>query len=144
MDDPKTEIVLHCAAVPTGWYFRLSNQEMFNLIRSWHTMEPPKGRGWRNIGYHYVIALDGQTMTGRPADEVGAHVMGHNRGKLGVLLIERGKIDRIGKFYDYFSEKQRDAVRSLARSYGITKITGHNDYAPKLCPGFKVQQKFFL
>lgn len=144
MDAPKTEIVLHCAAVPTGWYYRLSNQEMFNAIKSWHTMEPPRGRGWRNIGYHYVITPDGDTMTGRPADEVGAHVMGHNRGKLGILLIERVKIERIGKFHDYFTDRQRDVVRSIARTYGIKKITGHNDYAPKLCPGFKVKQEFFL
>lgn len=144
MDDPKTEMVLHCAAVPSGWYYRVTNQEILATIKKWHTDKPPQGRGWRDLGYHYVICPDGQILTGRPADEVGAHVMGHNRGKLGVLLIERTKIDRIGKFHDYFTEKQRDAVRSLARTYSIRKITGHNDYAPKLCPGFKVDAKFFL
>lgn len=144
MDIPKTEIVLHCAAVPNGWYFRLTNMEMFNTIKSWHTTPPPKGRGWRDIGYHYVVCPDGAVITGRPADQVGAHVMGHNSGKLGVLLIERAKIDKIGKFHDYFTQKQRDAVRCIARDYGITKITGHNDYAPRLCPGFKVKANFFL
>lgn len=144
MSDPKTEIVLHCAAVPSGWYFRLTNLEMFNTIKSWHTMPKPKGRGWSDLGYHYVIFPDGQIMTGRPADRVGAHVLGYNPGKLGVLLIERAKITRIGKFHDFFTERQRDSVRSLARSYNIGKITGHNDYAPRLCPGFKVKQNFFL
>lgn len=136
---PVREIVLHCAAVKSGWAFRMSNAEIVPEIRKWHVQ-----RGWRDIGYHYVIAPDGAILTGRPADYIGAGVVGHNRGVMHVLMIERAEIRSMGKFDDFFNEKQRDAVRSLARTYDITEIRGHNDYAPKLCPGFKVKQAFFL
>lgn len=136
---PVDEIVLHCAAVPSGWYMKRSNAEYVPEIRRWHV-----NRGWKDIGYHYVIAPDGQTMTGRPADQIGAGVVGHNRGVLHVLMVERYEIKALAKFSDYFTVEQRDAVRKLARSYDIRFVRGHNDYAPKLCPGFKVQAKFFL
>lgn len=136
---PVEEMVLHCAAVPSGWWMQHTNSEYVGIIRQWHIL-----RGWRDIGYHYVIGPDGQTMTGRPSDQIGAGVVGHNRGVLHVLMIEKNQIVQMGKFHDFYTEKQRDAVRKLARSYDIRFIRGHNDYAPKLCPGFKVQQKFFL
>jgi N-acetylmuramoyl-L-alanine amidase len=136
---PVEEAVLHCAAVPSGWYMQHRNDEVVSVIRRWHVQ-----RGWRDIGYHYVITPDGEHMTGRPADQIGAGVVGHNRGVLHILMIERFQVNRIGKFHDYFTEKQRDTVRKLCRTFGITQIRGHNDYAPKLCPGFKVKADFFL
>lgn len=136
---PVDEMDLHCAAVPSGWYMTCRNVEIVPTIRGWHIK-----RGWRDIGYHYVIPPDGEILTGRPAEQIGAGVVGNNRGVLHVLLIEKFEVTRIGKFHDYYTEKQRDAVRKLARTFGITDIKGHNDYAPKLCPGFKVQAKFFL
>ena len=141
---PVEEMILHCAAVPAGWYYKLTPEEMLATIRSWHTLDPPKGRGWSDIGYHFVIAPSGVVLAGRPVDKIPASVIGHNAGKLAVLMIERNRIDRIGKFHDYFNEQQRRAVRKLAQEYEIKRIRGHNDYAPRLCPGFKVKQEFFL
>ena len=136
---PVTEAILHCAAVPSGWYLQIRDWQIVPIIREWH-----KRRGWRDIGYHYVIPPNGAILTGRPADQIGAGVQGHNRGVLHILMIEKSEIKQVGKFHDFYTEKQRDAVRGLVRTFAIGKVTGHNEYAPKLCPGFKVKQEFFL
>lgn len=136
---PVRELCLHCAAVPSGWYFRRSDAEMVQTIRNWHLE-----KGWSDIGYHFVIPPNGIPYPGRPMRQIGAGVIGHNRGVLHVLLIEKHEVTKIGKFDDYFTEKQRDAVRALAEINGIRRITGHNDFAAKLCPGFKVKTNYFL
>jgi len=133
------EAVLHCAAVPSGWYYNRTEQEAFDEIKRWHIE-----KGWKNIGYHYVIHPSGHVMSGRPLDEVGAHVIGHNYGKLAILMIELSKIDRIGKFSDFFSVRQKESVRRLCGLHQIKIISGHNNYAPKLCPGFNVRADDFL
>ena len=62
-----------------------------------------------------------------------------------LLLIESKEIRRNGSFDDYFTAEQRAAVRSLIRSLpGIERVSGHNDYAARLCPGFKVQSNDWL
>lgn len=38
------KIVVHCSATPEGKDFTVDN------IRDWHI----NGRGWKDIGYHYV------------------------------------------------------------------------------------------
>jgi hypothetical protein len=63
------KIVWHCSATPEGR--DVSSDE----IRRWHTDPPPAGRGWRAIGYHYVIRLDSSIEPGREEHEVGAHVI---------------------------------------------------------------------
>ena len=130
------KIVVHC-----------SDSEFGNasLIKEWHTKE----RGWRDIGYHYVITngvkeycrpyqkeLDGLIQEGRPLSVAGAHVKGHNRDSIGICLI--------GKHH--FTAKQLyDALPTLLRllvpSYmlSIDDIYGHNELDPKkTCPNFQV------
>lgn len=42
-------------------------------VRTWHL-----DRGWSDIGYHYVIELDGSVKAGRPLIRSGAHGRGNN------------------------------------------------------------------
>lgn len=48
-----THIMFHCADTPDGMNFRGSD-----IIR-WHTAKPPKGKGWRKVGYAGIWLLDG-------------------------------------------------------------------------------------
>jgi hypothetical protein len=57
-------IILHCSATPEG------REVSVETIRGWHSDPPPQGRGWSDIGYHYVIHLDGKTEIGRPIEEI--------------------------------------------------------------------------
>lgn len=130
---PINEIILHCTATPEG------RDVSVETIRGWH-----KGQGWNDIGYHWVVGLDGVPRPGRPEAQVGAHVSGHNTGTLGVVYV--GGVAADGKTAkDTRTEAQRagliSIVKGLIKRYPtITKISGHNEYANKACPSFNVQK----
>ena len=68
-----------------------------------------------------------------------------NRGTLGFLLVESRQIRYIGEFEDWFTKWQRQRLRSLLKEIpGLEKVSGHNDYAAKLCPGFYVKTEDWL
>lgn len=59
-------------------------------IVTYHTMPPPRGRGWRAVGYHFGVALErgGYVVReGRSLLMVGAHCPGHNSTAIGVCLV---------------------------------------------------------
>lgn len=139
---PVREAILHCAAIPTGYFKDQRPFQVFQTINRWH-----KERGFKSFGYHGLFMPDGTFYSGRPYTEIGAHVIGKNAGTLGFLLIESRKVERIGEFSDWFTSAQRIALReTLARwrAEGLEKVSGHNDYAAKLCPGFRVKTEDWL
>lgn len=121
------KIIVHCSDSEWG-----SAAE----IRRWHLE-----RGWRDIGYHFVISnghivpglyipcIDGSIEIGRQldddgylsGDEIGAHALGHNATSIGVCLI--------GK--DRFQPRQYDTLEILLEQlmtiYGlkISDVLGH-------------------
>ena len=70
------EIIIHCTATPEG------RECSVDEIRQWH-----KARGFTDIGYHYVIHLDGRVENGRDVDIAGAHCTGHNTHSIGVVYV---------------------------------------------------------
>ena len=128
------KITVHCSATKDGVCFDV------NDIRQWH-----KQRGWSDIGYHYVITLDGEIQTGRPIEKTGAHVKGHNKDNIGICLI--GGLDSSCHPADTFTDAQSDSLRylitCLSSEHGIKQcdIKGHRDYpgVHKECPCFDVQ-----
>lgn len=128
---PIDEVIVHCTATPEGKDFTVAD------IRAWH-----KARGWTDIGYHYVIYRDGRVMLGRPVGQVGSHVAGHNTGTIGISYV--GGVTSDGKAAkDTRTHQQRSSllwlVQALANKHGVSKVTGHNEYAAKACPSFNVQ-----
>jgi len=127
-------IILHCAATREGKDFSV------DTIRDWHV----NGRGWSDIGYHWVIRLDGSIEVGRPLEKSGAHTKGHNKDSVGVCYI--GGCDADGKPKDTMNPEQEKAWRmivlSLRTLYGDLTIHGHNEFANKACPSFTVKEKF--
>lgn len=138
---PVHEVILHCAAIRAGQFNRMSPLQVFSIINRWHTE-----RGFRNgFGYHGLFMPDGTFYPGRPYSMLGAHVVGRNVGTLGFLLIETRQVTRVGEFGDWFTSAQGDALRAkLASIPGIQRVSGHNDYARKLCPGFEVETSDWL
>lgn len=131
---PVRDAILHCAAVPSDWHKGHTAQSAVDEVRRWH-----RRKGWADIGYHYVIVPDGSYALGRDLERDGAHCSGHNAGTLGILLVERQRIERIGKFEQYFTVEQKATVKRLLARHQIVNVTGHNVYANKLCPGFYVR-----
>lgn len=126
-------LVVHCSAT------RASADIGAGEIRAWHM----GGRGWRDIGYHYVIRRDGRVEDGRPLDRPGAHVVGHNARSVGICLA--GGLDERGRPEDNFTEAQRRALKvlllRLRRSFPAADILGHRDFPAvrKDCPCFDVR-----
>ncbi len=93
------------------------------------------GRGWADIGYHWLIGRDGRVYEGRPLGVQGAHAGGSNNvGNLGVSVI--------GDFSARLPEPpQLHAVRAfLARAVrrhglGPASVFGHRDFKATACPG---------
>ena len=131
-------VILHCSATPEGREVSVED------IRSWHTDPPPRGNGWSDIGYHYVIHLDGLTEMGRPVSIQGAHTSGENEDSVGVCYI--GGLDTSMAPKDTMTVPPEIAfvelVKSLRLIFGELSIHGHNEYSTKACPSFSVEQKF--
>ena len=127
------EIIIHCTATIEGKNFKAKD------IDKWH-----KQRGWKGIGYHYVVDLDGTIEKGRPESEIGAHTVGHNRYSIGVVYV--GGLDKNGKPKDTRTEEQKEALLEILRQllFRYTKATihGHNEFAKKACPCFDVRKEY--
>ena len=128
------EIVVHCTATPEGRAVSVAE------IRRWH-----KERGWSDIGYHFVVHLDGKVDIGRPVSQVGAHVAGRNANTIGVTYI--GGVDKAGKPKDTRTTLQKAALLQLLKRLigqypDIKLISGHRDYANKACPSFDARKEY--
>lgn len=126
-------IVIHCSATREGQDFGV------NDIRKWH-----RHRGYRDVGYHYVIKLDGTIQLGRPETQAGAHVAGHNARSIGVCYI--GGLDANGKATDTRTAAQKAAMHTLVAKlrtkYPNARVVGHRDLGvPKACPCFEVKSE---
>lgn len=111
-------------------------------LRLWHTRD----RGWKDIGYHWIIDRDGTVARGRPEEQVGAHTQGRNTGTIGVCLIGGHGSAADDRFEDHFTPEQDRALRALIgdlrRRHGVLALSGHNQWAAKACPGFRVSTWF--
>lgn len=118
-----TDIVLHCTASREGVPLTVED------IRRIH-----KANGWSDIGYHYVIDLDGNRHPGRDVDISGAHVSGHNAHSIGVVYV--GGLDKDGKPKDTRTEAQKAALllllMDLRKLYPKARIRGHRDFSKDL------------
>ena len=128
------EIIIHCADTPDGRDVKAEE------IRRWHIKE----RGWRDIGYHYVIDLDGTIEDGRPIEEAGAHCTGHNAKSIGICYV--GGCDEKMQPKDTRTDAQKASLllllKDLRKRYPKAKIYGHRDFAQKACPSFDAKKEY--
>jgi len=102
-----------------------------------------RANGWRDIGYHYVIRRGGQVEDGRPVEQAGAHVSGHNRNSIGICLV--GGINDRGLAEDNFRPEQKTSLRkvliNLSKHFPGAQVLGHRDFpgVKKDCPCFDVR-----
>lgn len=127
------KVILHCSATPPKMDIGVEE------IKKWHLQ-----RGWSDIGYHFVIRLDGTLEQGRNLHMVGAHTQGYNKASVGICYV--GGLDEDMKPSDTMNEAQRKTflgiLLALRRVYGCLTLHGHNEFARKACPSFDVQTKF--
>ena len=129
-----TMIILHCSATREGQDVKAKT------IKQWH-----KDRGFDDIGYHYVIDLDGTIEKGRDEDLVGAHCKGHNATSIGICYV--GGCDKNMKPKDTRTPEQKQSMLSLVRKLvnkykiPVTQIWAHHDFDKhKACPSFEISE----
>lgn len=126
-------IVIHCSAT------RAIQDIGATDIRKWH-----KAKGWRDIGYHFVIRRNGTVEKGRGVDEIGSHVQGHNAASVGICLVGGLNNDTYKPEANY-TPAQWTALKMLVaqmlKKYPSAKVLGHRDFpkVAKACPCFDVK-----
>ena len=127
-------IVIHCSATEDGKDYSVED------ITRWH-----KARGFRTIGYHFLIhsdgSIDGKAEGCRSIMEIGAHAKGYNRRSIGICYIG-GLLH--GEPADTRTAAQINAMRCLVKalqSIFPSDVIGHNEVANKACPCFNVEKE---
>ncbi len=125
------KIIIHCTATP--------GDVSIDTVREWHVNE----RGWRDVGYHFLIRTDGTVEEGRPIEQSGAHTKGHNWDSIGVAYA--GGTGKNGEWLDTRTDEQKDVLVDLLcqlkDTYGGT-IYGHRDFSKKECPSFDARLEY--
>jgi|TARA_R110001583_G_scaffold186931_1_gene347909 N-acetylmuramoyl-L-alanine amidase len=125
-------IVVHCSATKPSMDVGLKE------IRDWHVNE----RGWRDVGYHYIIRRNGEVELGRNANDTGAHAAGYNFKSIGLCMV--GGMAEDNSTENNFTDKQWTALLDLVKQklvdYPNANVIGHNEISKKDCPSFDVQQ----
>ena len=127
------KIIVHCTASREGQPYPIER------IRADH-----RARGFVDVGYHYVIYLDGSVHKGRDVDMIGAHCDGQNANSIGVCYV--GGCDKNMKAKDTRTEAQKKSLLALLKElrtiYPKAKIYGHRDFARKDCPSFDATKEY--
>lgn len=127
------EIIVHCTATPEG------REVSVDELRRWH-----KKAGYSDVGYHYIVHLDGKVSVGRQEDLAGAHTINHNYRSVGVVYV--GGLDKQMKPKDTRTEAQKATLlrllKQLKAKYPKAKIYGHRNFANKACPCFDAEGEY--
>lgn len=140
-------IIIHCSATKEGADFRAADIDRMH-----------RQKGFKGIGYHYVINLNGKIEAGKCLTADGAHCTGYNNHSIGICYI--GGLDRNGRAKDTRTPAQKRAmaelVNGLCREFPVEEVLGHRDTSPdlngngvveafewiKMCPCFEVREEF--
>ncbi len=132
------KIIIHCTATPEGRDIPLEE------IRRWHL-----NRGWRDIGYHFLVQRNGEVEEGRPIEQTGAHTKGENFDSIGIAYVGGVESEKQnGKWIakDTRTPEQKDALEDLLCRlkglYSSAVIYGHNNFSTKSCPCFDAKTEY--
>lgn len=132
------KFIIHCTATPEG------RDVSVDTIREWHL-----ARGWRDIGYHFVIDLNGELHEGRPIEQTGAHTKGQNFDSIGIAYVGGVEAEqKAGKWIpkDTRTDKQKQALEDLLCYlkviYSSGVVYGHCDFSSKACPSFDARLEY--
>ena len=123
--------------------------EQVKRIQDFHQ----NGRGWSDIGYHYLMDQEGRLYQGRPYLNAsvnfedgpplvrGAHVGGHNTGNIGVSLMGCYHPPEGSTCRNRMTSAAKDSLivtfAYLSERYGMNPdvLKGHRDFSDTACPG---------
>jgi N-acetylmuramoyl-L-alanine amidase len=128
------KIIIHCSATKEGQDISVEN------IRYWHVEE----NGWSDIGYHFIVDINGFLHEGRDIDIQGAHTKGENKDSVGICYI--GGLSEDMAWKDTRNKRQKDTleiiIKYIKNLYPEAKVYGHNDFSEKDCPCFDAKEEY--
>lgn len=125
-------IVIHCTATSI-------RAKVWSVVNYWK-----EKLGWKNPGYHYLIAYDGEIFQLQPEDKPSNGVKGHNSDSIHISYI--GGVDEDGQPMDTRSAEQVEAMLKLIidirTRHPHAEVLGHRDFkgVNKACPSFDVKK----
>ena len=131
------KIIIHCSATMAGKDFSAAD------IDRWH-----RARGFRKIGYHYVVRLDGRYERGRADHEEGAHCPQQSMTRRSISICYVGGLDSAGRPADTRTPAQKRTILTLIHTlrsrYGHLPVCGHRDIpgVAKACPCFDAIREY--
>jgi N-acetylmuramoyl-L-alanine amidase len=132
-------IAIHCSATPNDAKHQNIDAA---TIRQWH-----RAKGWRDIGYHYVIKRDGTVEKGRADNIPGAHEPRINANSLAICLVGGAPplgspAEKAGLGENNYTDAQWHSlltlVTDLHSKHPNAVVLGHRDVpgVRKACPSF--------
>jgi hypothetical protein len=139
---PPKYITIHHDGINAFWgTSEAESRARLELVRNGH-----RGRGWADIGYHYVVDRAGRVWQARDVTKwQGAHVKNRNENNIGVMCL--------GNFCEQSpSAAQVEALnRTVAQLRAYYRIPAANVYthrewkgAHTVCPGDALQSKVLV
>ena len=134
------KIIIHCSATREG-----DDSINAEVIDRWH-----KKRGWKGIGYHFLVLIDGSIETGRMINKCGAHTKGLNCSSISICYVGgvESEKDSKGKYpaKDTRTPEQKETLLELLhvlrKMYPDAKIHSNRDFAAKACPSFDATTEY--
>lgn len=103
-------------------------------------------KGWKNPGYHYVVAADGTITQLLDEEKPSNGVKGYNSVLINVAYI--GGIDAEGKPIDNRTDAQKASLAGLLgvlrKKYPTATIQGHRDFSPDLNHNGRIEPSEYI
>lgn len=126
------KVILHHTWSPNSRAY--TGPETVRAIQRYHVEE----RGWKDIGYHLLIAPNGDTYPGRPMTEYGAHCKGQNE-HIGVAAIANFDEEAPAGWGGIWQLCECLSILLNRIKVGSAGLHFHREYADKSCPGRNLQ-----
>lgn len=127
-------VVLHHTSNPDyeAWKKKPDEKYWWEAIDKFHREK----RGWKMIGYHWLIFPSGLIAMGRPMNMIGAHTKGQNSKMVGVCLLGNFNKDEVTND-QYIS--CWFVLTALLVHLGLSErnLWFHRDFNATDCPGSK-------
>lgn len=150
---PYNKIVKNSEGVEVQNYWLYRGKRYETLADIPEFVRTKRGRGFRNIGYQYLVLngytnyaamkdeepdllSDGVIERGRPLNSIGAHCTGNNSHTVGVALT--------GLDVKKFTENQLESAAVIGLAFKMYQnriiYSPHNKYSSKACPLYNVKK----
>ncbi|MDQ3037581.1 MAG: peptidoglycan recognition protein family protein, partial [Myxococcota bacterium] len=137
-DPAKYRIAIHHTVTPSGGDIA----SRLRGIQAYHM----DSNGWCDVGYHFLVSLDGTLWEGRELDLLGTHVLSNNTGNVGISYIGCFHSSGCSTYTpftppDAMVDSGGRLAGAIARIYGIAvspeTVKGHRDHSGQTtsCPG---------